>query len=124
MPTMSSDGLGVNDIYDMLEGLYSPDKTTFDAAFEELRRNVETVKPYLLEAMTLASEPHIKGALLELMGNSKDPQFIPYIADQLESRSGEVRFWAFVALQQIGTAKALKIAGDVNVKTLRRGKKK
>jgi len=100
--------------------LCAGDERDFDAAFEHLRRHLEDIKPYLLESMTLAAQPRVKGALLELMGNTKDPQFVPHVAAQLESPNGEVRFWAFVALQQIGTPMALRIAGDVNIKTLRR----
>jgi hypothetical protein len=99
----------------MLEALQADEVKTFNAAYEWLRTHIEDAKPYLLKAMALTKNSHAKGALLELLGATKDAHFVPYIANQLHSDDREVRFWAFVALQYIGTPGALRIARDANV---------
>ncbi len=104
----------------ILEQLHSPSDEDFEAAFDVLRNDIEAARPYLLRAMTLADDPKVKGALLELMGNTRDPDFVPYIENQLESEDVRIRFWAYVALQNISTPAARRILNEVDLHTLRR----
>ena len=107
-------------ISEILEQLHSRSDDDFEAAFDLLRNDIEAARPYLVKAMTLADDPKVKGALLELMGNARDPDFVPYIEHQLESEDVRIRFWAYVALQNISTPAARRILNEIDLHTLRR----
>ncbi len=98
------------DVVACLKQLRSSDSAEFDVAFEALRLNIQAIKNRVFHAMKSESDPHAKGALIELLGESQDPRFISPIAEQFSSDSGECKFWAYVALQKIGTAESLKEA--------------
>lgn len=116
----SKDNPSAERFQELLRQLNSTELSEFEAAFEALRHSIKDVKPYLMTAMVLAENSEVKGALLELMGNTKDPQFIPFIANELESDVARVRFWAWVALQYIATDEARRIICDFDTRTLRR----
>lgn len=110
MMNKEPEGLTSNFIDQFISDLRSENTTRFNAAFETLREHSDLVKLYVFRATQQESDPRVLGALIELLGESRDPQFVKYIADQLLSDDPEPRFWAHVALRRIGTPDALEAA--------------
>jgi len=102
----------------LVNQLSASDSDIFAIAFEELRKNIETVKHSIFEAAKCESDPQTKGALIELLGESKDSAYIPYIAKQLHSKHPEVQFWAFAALQKISTSESLKLSDELDYRKI------
>jgi len=106
------------DAGDRINQLNASDSDIFAIAFEDLRQNIETTKQSIFEAAKCESDPHAKGALVELLGESRDSEYIPYIALQLRSKHPEVRFWAFAALQKMSTSEALKLSEEFDYRKI------
>lgn len=106
------------DISDLIERLRASDSEIFDVAFEDLRRNIETVKTSIYFAAVRERNIHAKGALIELLGESRDAKYVPYIAKQLQSKHGEVIFWAHAALQRIGTSESIELVNGVDIRKM------
>lgn len=98
------------DVAEALNDLHSVDANVFEKALNDLRQNVRAIKEEVFLALQQEIDPHVRGALIELLGDSRDPAYIPCLAAELDDcRAAEVRFWALAALQRIGTADALDI---------------
>lgn len=98
------------DVAEALSDLHSVDADVFEKALNDLRLNVRAVKEDVFLALQQETDPHVRGALIELLGDSRDPAYIPCLAAELDDcHAAEVRFWALAALQRIGTTDALAI---------------
>lgn len=98
-----------------LQKLRSQSSATFDAGFEFLRRHASAVKVSAADAVVQEEDPRVLAALIEILGESRDPQFIDLISEYLESNNAEVRFWSLVALKRIGTSSALGVAANHSI---------
>jgi len=108
---------------DCVEQLGSTDAEVFEEASSTLRAKIGDLKQDVLRSMQNEVDPQIRGALLEILGESRDPAFIQHLEKELDSDSAEVRFWAFVGLQRIGTREALAVANTYEVREGRRRKR-
>lgn len=81
--------------------LRSDEPGEFNTALEFLRTHCVVARRRIYRAAVREKNPKVKGALIELLGTTRDREFVPYLESELKSQSMEVRFWAFVALQQI-----------------------
>jgi len=106
------------DVSTLIEGLRSTDPEIFQQAFGLLLRDIDSIKSTIYQAAVREENARAKGALVELLGETRDPKYMPFIADQLHSSEPEVIFWAYVALQTIGTAESLALANNVSIKEI------
>ena len=97
------------DIDELILQLRSDDAQASAAAFDELHRHIDVSKDHIYAAAKVEEDSRLKGAMVELLGDSRDPKFLPFIAMQLRSDDIEVQFWAYAALGRMGTAQALSI---------------
>lgn len=107
--------LGDGEFAEALQKLRSQSSATFDSGFEFLRRHAGAFKSSAALAAEQEQDPRVLAALIEVLGESRDPQFIGPISRYLESDSAEVRFWCLVALKRIGTTSALEIAANHSI---------
>jgi len=105
------------DVPNLIERLRASDTQVFDNAFDELCENIQTVKKSIYKAVVKEKNPHAKGALIELLGESRDAAYVPYLGRQLKSDESEVMFWSYVALKRIGTDQAQKLTNNRKIQT-------
>ena len=108
----------VIDAYGLIAQLSSGDSRIAEAAFQELRRTISDVKSSVYYAACRAKQSELLSYLVELLGESKDPKYLPFIADQLRSEHARVRFFAHVALLRLGTPQALELHQRFDVREL------
>jgi len=101
-----------------IQQLRSDDSDEFDSAFDELCKNIESIKHTIYRAALSETNSHAKGALVELLGESEDNSYVPYIAEQLSSKQPEVVYWSYMALKRIGTDEALDFARNGDIQSL------
>ena len=106
---------GDGDFAQALLKLRSQNSATFDAGFEFLRRCAGDVKTSAALAAVQEEDPRVLAALIEILGESRDPQFVDLISEYLEFANAEVRFWSLVALKRIGTPNALSVAANHSI---------
>jgi len=107
------------DVAEALKDLRAVNGRHFETALNKLRTHILEVKQDVFQALQHEADPHVKGALIELLGDSRDPAYIPCLAAELEDcRIPEVRFWALAALQRIGTADAMSIVKKSDLQRL------
>lgn len=105
-------------INNCIQQLRSNDPDEFDNAFVELCQNIGSIKHTIYRAALSERNPHAKGALVELLGESEDSSFVRYIAKQLSSTQPEVVYWSYIALERIGTDEALEFAHSEDVRSV------
>lgn len=54
--------------------------------------------------------PDSRSKFIELLGDSKVPKVIPYLAKELEHSQREVRSWTYLTLDHFGTPEATQLA--------------
>lgn len=111
----SNTTLGEDEFAQALQKLRSQSSAIFDAGFEFLRRRASDVKKSAALAAVQEEDPRVLAALIEILGESRDPQFVDLISEYLEFANAEVRFWSLVALKRIGTPSALSIAANHSI---------
>lgn len=109
---------------DYIRQLRSADSEVFDNAFDELCKNIDTIKRTIYRAAVNEQNPHAKGALIELLGESEDTKYVRYIAKQLRAKHPEVVFWSYVALQRIGTDEAIAFSRQRDIRAVLAGFRK
>lgn len=96
----------------LIEHLGSDNATKASHAFDQLHRNIQVAKDHVFAAARAEKDCRIRGALVELLGDSKDPKYLKFIASKLRYDVPEVKFWAFVALDRIATPKAIAVRDE------------
>ena len=88
---------------DLIEGLSSNNFRVAEASFDELRRQIGAIKRNIHRAAIREKDSNALSLMVELLGESKDPRYLPFIARQLESKNPRVRLFAHAALFRLGT---------------------
>lgn len=101
--TEKPENLLIVDTDDLIVRLSSNDCKVAEPAFEELRRRIGDVKSRIYYTANREFDCKALSYLVELLGESKDPKYFPFIAKQLESKHARVRLFAHAALLRLGT---------------------
>ena len=104
------------DTADLISHLRSADTDICNAAYDSLCRNISALKSDIYRAAKREEDPSALSSLVELLGESKDPKYMVYIAKQLRSEHAKVRFGAYAALLRLGTPESVArhMRRDVN----------
>lgn len=97
----------LTDTDDLIARLSSSDRKAAERAFKELRRRIRDAKKRIFAAANRENDCNALSYLVELLGESRDPEFFPFIKDQLQSDHPRVRFFAYNALLRLRTPKSL-----------------
>ena len=116
--TETTENLLVADTDDLIELLASEDSRVAEAAFEELRRRIGDVKRRIYYVAIREKGLQSLAYLVELLGESKDPKYFRFIAQQLKSEHPSVRFFAHAALLRLGTPQSKELHFRCNLRSL------
>ncbi len=94
---------------DLIEQLSSKDCRVAESAFHELRRRIGDAKKRIYYVACREIDCNSLSYLVELLGESKDPVYFPFIAKQLHSEHARVRFFAHVALLRLGSPQSREL---------------
>ena len=94
---------------DLIAQLSSNDCRVAERAFQELRRRIGEVKSRVYYAACREKDSNPLSYLVELLGESKEPKYFPFIANQLHSEHPRVRLFAHVALLRLGTPQSREL---------------
>jgi len=109
------------DTDDLIARLSSNDCKVAEQAFEELCRRIGDVKSRIYFIANRENDCVVLSYLVELLGESKDPKYYPFIARQLDSDHPKVRFFAHNALLRLGTPQSLARHYSCDLRTLLAG---
>lgn len=107
-----------SDAADLISHLRSADTDICNAAYESLCRNISALKSDIYRAAKREQDPSALSSLVELLGESKDPKYMAYIAKQLRSEHAKVRFGAYAALLRLGTPESVELHYKCDVRKL------
>ena len=113
-----SGNLVVVDTDDLISQLAADDCKIAEAAFDELSRRIDDVKGRIYFVANRESNGDSLCYMIELLGESKDPRFFPFLAKQLRSTHVRVRFFAHAALLRLGTAESRELHYRCNLRQL------
>lgn len=66
----------------------------------------------IIEIMLGEENPDLRAKFIELLGDSKSTKVIPYLQQELKHIEREVRYWAYLCLENFGEGEASKIAEE------------
>lgn len=106
---------------DLIGQLSSCDSRDAERAFNELRRRIGEVKSRVYYAANRVEDPNALSYLVELLGESTDPKYLPFIVKQLKSDHARVRLFAHAALFRLGTPRSRELYHNHNLRRLLSG---
>lgn len=112
------------DTDELIAQLSSDDCAAAESAFEALRRRIGEVKSRIYYAANREQDANSLSYLIELLGESRDPKYLPFIAGQLRSEHVRVRFFAHAALFGLGTPEARDLHHRCNLRRLLFGERR
>lgn len=113
-----SENLQVVDTDDLIGRLSSDDCNVAEPAFEALRLRIEYVKSRIYDAANRDNDCNAQSYLVELLGESRDPEYFPFIAEQLKSQHAKVRLFAHAALFRLGTPQSRELHYTCDLRSL------
>ena len=93
-----------------IEMLRSSDSLTYEDGYHWLQGYLDEYVDELVQLMLRETNPNLKSKFVELVGNSKNPQVIPFLEAELKSPYSEVRSWAYSSLLYFENPEAMRIA--------------
>lgn len=112
------ENLDAVEIDDLIARLSSNDCRVSETAFRELRQRIGGAKNRVYFAACREEDCNSLSYLVELLGESKDPKYFPFIARQLRSEHARVRFFAHVALLRLGTPRSRELHYSCDLRKL------
>lgn len=116
--TSKSEKLSIVETDDLIARLSSTEGGVAEPAFEELRRRIADVKSRVFYAANREDDCNALSYLVELLGESRDAKYFPFIARQLESEHVRVRFFAHAALRSLGTPESRELHQGCDLRRL------
>ena len=103
---------------DLIAQLSSNDCRVAESAFLELCRRIGYAKRRIYHAACRENDCNTLSYLVELLGESKDSKYFPFLARQLHSEHMRVRFFAHVALLRLGTPQSRELHYSCDLRKL------
>jgi len=93
-----------------IEMLRSSESLTYEEGYHWLRGYLGDHLDELVQLMAKETDPNIRSKFVELIGDSKNPQVIPFLEAELKNPHSEVRSWAYSSLRYFDNPEAIRIA--------------
>jgi HEAT repeats len=90
--------------------LYSDDSMTYEDGYQWLQGYLGSHIDDIIAMMQGEEDADFRSRLVELVGNSRDPEAIPYLERELTSEHRQVRLWAYTSLLHFGSEPAEQVA--------------
>jgi HEAT repeat protein len=93
-----------------IEMLRSTDSIVYEDGYQWLQGYLDSNIDELIQLTLDEENPDMRSKFVELLGDSGNPEVIPFIEAELKSPHQEVRSWAYSSLRYFGDLNAKKIA--------------
>lgn len=95
-----------------VQQLRSDDSLTYEEGYHSIKGHVGEVLAQLISLAQAETEEQMRSRLVELIGESVEPEAIAFLSDELASPFYEVRLWAYSSLCYSESHIANEIAAD------------
>jgi hypothetical protein len=92
-----------------IDMLRSSDPMTYEDGYHWLQGYLDDYIDEIVQLMLGEIDPNLRSKFVELVGNSKNPQVIPFLEAELKSHYSEVRSWAYSSLLYFENTEAIRI---------------
>lgn len=95
-----------------VQQLRSDDSLTYEEGYHSIKGRVDEVLAQLISLAQAELEEQMRSRLVELIGESIEPEAIAFLKEELASPFYEVRSWAYSSLRYSESSLANAIAAD------------
>lgn len=95
-----------------IQQLRSEDSLTYEEGYHSIKGHVDEVLSDLLALARAEPEEEMRSRLVELIGESVEPEAIAFLKEELASPFYEVRLWAYNSLCHSESPEANVLAAD------------
>ncbi len=90
--------------------LRSAEPMTYEDGYQWIQGYLGEYIDEILQLMLNEASPDMRAKFVELVGDSRNPKVIPFLAAELKSPHREVRSWAYSSLCYFGNPEAEALA--------------